>query len=55
VLKTLETEVAPGTFRQWTSLTLGGDDYKNFGSVVAWRVTLWRGGELLDEKKSFLW
>lgn len=55
VLKTLETEVAPGTFRQWTSLTLGGDDYKNFGSVVAWRVTLWNGGQLFGEQKSFLW
>ena len=55
VLKTLETEVAPRTFRQWTSLTLGGDDYKNFGSVVAWRVTLWNGGQLFGEQKSFLW
>jgi len=54
-LKTLETEVAPGTFRQWSNLTLGGDDYKKFGSVVAWRVTLWRGEQLLGEQKSFLW
>lgn len=53
--KTLETEVTPGTFRHWTSLTVGGDEYKQFGTVVAWRVTLWRGGRLLDEKKSFLW
>jgi hypothetical protein len=54
-LKNLETEVAPGRFRQWTSLTLGGDDFKNFGSVVAWRVTLWNGSQLLGEQKSFLW
>ncbi|HEX3890308.1 MAG TPA: hypothetical protein VHX90_05600 [Verrucomicrobiae bacterium] len=51
----LETEVTPGFFRSWTSLTLGGDDYKNFGEVVAWRVTLWNGEALLGEQKSFLW
>lgn len=54
-LKTLETEVTPRFFRQWTSLTLGGEEYKKFGAVVAWRVTLWRGDRQLDEKKSFLW
>jgi hypothetical protein len=53
--KTLETEVTPGTFRQWTSLTVGGAEYKKLGSVVAWRATLWRGLQLLDDKKSFLW
>jgi hypothetical protein len=51
----LETEVTPKFFRSWTSLTLGGSDYKNFGEVVAWRVTLWNGDELLGEQKSFLW
>jgi hypothetical protein len=51
----LETEVTPGFFRSWTSLALGGDDYKNFGEVVAWRVTLWNGDALLGEQKSFLW
>jgi hypothetical protein len=51
----LEQEVVPKYFRSWTSLTLGGDDYKTFGEVVAWRVTLWNGGELIGEQKSFLW
>jgi hypothetical protein len=51
----LETEVTPGFFRSWTSITLGGDDYKIFGEVVAWRVTLWNGDVLLGEQKSFLW
>lgn len=54
-LKTLETDVTPGTFRQWTNFALGHDDYKQFGSVVAWRVTLWRSGVQLGEQKSFLW
>jgi hypothetical protein len=51
----LEQEVTPEFFRSWTSLTLGGDDYKNFGGVVAWRATLWSGGQMLGEQKSFLW
>jgi hypothetical protein len=44
-----------GWFRHWTGLTLGGDDYKNFGEVTAWRVTLWENDKLLGEQKSFLW
>jgi hypothetical protein len=51
----LETEVAPRFFRRWTSLMLGGVDYENFGVLVAWRATLWNGGQLLGEQKSFLW
>jgi hypothetical protein len=51
----LETEVTPGFLRSWTSLKLAGDDLKNFGSLVAWRVTLWDGDRLLGEQKSFLW
>jgi hypothetical protein len=52
---TLEQSVTPGFFRSWTSLTLGGDAYKNFGEVTAWRATLWSGDQLLGEQKSFLW
>ena len=54
-LTTLETNVSPGFFRRWTSLKLEGDDLRNFGSLVAWRVTLWNGDQLLGEQKSFLW
>src|SRR5579872_1390508 len=28
-IRTLETNVVPGTFRQWTAIPLAGDDYKN--------------------------
>jgi hypothetical protein len=52
---TLETEAKPGWLSKWTALTLGGDDYKNFGQVTAWRATLWDGKQLLGEQKSFLW
>ncbi len=54
-LKTLEAEVTPGTFSQWTEIKFDGDEYKKFGSVVAWRVTLWSGDKQLSEEKSFLW
>ena len=52
---TLEQSVTPGFFRRWTSLVLGGADYKNFGELVAWRATLWSDDRLLGEQKSFLW
>lgn len=51
----LKQDVRPKFFRSWTPLTLGGDDFKNFGSLAAWRVTLWDGDRLLGEQKSFLW
>ena len=54
-LKTLEAAGVPRKFRQWTAIPLAGDDYKNFGSVVAWRVRLWNGDQMLAEQKSFLW
>jgi hypothetical protein len=54
-LKTFESEVTAGTFSKWTKFIFAGDDYKKFGSVVAWRTTLWNGDELLGEQKSFLW
>jgi hypothetical protein len=52
---TLEQSVAPHYFRHWTFFPLAGDDYKNFGEVVAWHATLWSGRQMLSEQKSFLW
>lgn len=54
-IKILEAEVATGSFNNWTEIKLTGDDYKNFGTVTAWRVTLWSGDKQLSEQKSFLW
>jgi hypothetical protein len=54
-MTTLETNVSPGWFRQWTAIPLAGRDYKEFGKVVAWRVRLWNGARLLGEQQSFLW
>ena len=42
-------------FSTWSAIALSGADYKEFGELMAWRVTLWSGGQLLGEQKSFLW
>ncbi|HUA37808.1 MAG TPA: hypothetical protein VMA35_05335 [Candidatus Sulfopaludibacter sp.] len=52
---TLEQTVTPHFFRHWNSLTLDGAAYKDFGELVAWRVTLWSGAQQLSEQRSFLW
>jgi hypothetical protein len=50
--KTKSQAVGPMTL---AALDLVGEEYKNFGRVTAWRVTLWEGSRLLGEQKSFLW
>jgi hypothetical protein len=54
---TLKKALPPksGWFSHWTRLTLDGEAYKKFGAVVAWRVTLWEGNQLLGQQQSFLW
>lgn len=52
---TLQTNLVLKPSRHWTSLAIGGADYKNFGLLVAWRVTLWDGNQMLGQQKSFLW
>lgn len=47
--------VTPRFFHHWTSLTLNGPAYKQFGALAAWRATLWDGRRLLGEQESFLW
>ena len=53
--KVLEQPVTSKIFHHWTSLTLNGTNYTNFGALSAWRATLWNGDQLLGEQKSFLW
>ncbi len=54
-LKTFESPVVAGRFSRWTQFSLDADAYRKFGSVVAWRATLWNRDQLLGEQKSFLW
>lgn len=52
--RTLETVLeSPG--KHWTRIAFTGEDYRNFGTIHAWRATLWAGETLLGEQKSFLW
>jgi hypothetical protein len=53
--KTIETEVTMTGISHWAAVKLDGKEYKKFGEVTAWRVTLWDGDQLLGEQKSFLW
>lgn len=54
--KTLEeTLPKPGFFSKWAVFKVTGSDFKEIGSLVAWRATLWQGDQQLSEQKSFLW
>jgi len=54
--KILEQQVTARSNRsRWTGLALAGEDYKQFGDVTAWRVTLLDGDRVLSEQQSFLW
>lgn len=50
-----KTVKADGWLSNWSSITLGGEDYKKFGELVSWRLTLWDGDKQVGEQKSFLW
>lgn len=53
---TVEKEVKfKGLFTAWSSLSLTREQYLALGGVSAWRATLWRDDEQIDEVKSFLW
>jgi hypothetical protein len=53
---TLEMPVKKsGLFSKWTQFSITGDQFKKFGELVAWRVTLWEGDRQLSEQESFLW
>ena len=51
----LEQPIRSGFFSKWSGLTLGGEDYKNFGELISWRATLMDGTNVVAEHKSFLW
>jgi hypothetical protein len=53
---TLEEPVKKsGFFGSWTDFNISGDKFKQFGELIAWRVTLWEGDRQLAERESFLW
>jgi hypothetical protein len=50
-----EPAVKSGHFSSWSEFRIEGADYKSFGQIVAWRVTLSEGGHQLGQLESFLW
>jgi hypothetical protein len=53
---TLEQPVKKGGFLgSWANFDLTGEQYKKFGELVAWRVTLFEGDKQLGQLESFLW
>jgi len=50
-----EPAVKTGHFGHWSEFRIEGADYKTFGQIVAWRVTLWEGDHQISELESFLW
>ena len=53
--KILEVPLTPGTSGAWTEVPFTGDEFKQFGSIIAWHTTLWSGTNMVGEQKSFLW
>jgi hypothetical protein len=53
--KAIELPVRHHWLSRWAAINFSGEEYKKFGEVTAWRVTLWDGEQLLGEQKSFLW
>ena len=37
------------------NLKIDGEDFKQFGQLVAWRVTCWEGDQQIASQQSFLW
>ncbi len=50
-----EPAVKNGHFSTWSEFRIEGVDYKTFGQIVAWRVTLFEGDHQLGQLESFLW
>jgi hypothetical protein len=47
--------VKNGHFSSWSEFRIEGAEYKAFGQIVAWRVTLLEGNHQLGQLESFLW
>jgi hypothetical protein len=50
-----EPAVKNGHFSSWSEFRIEGADYKTFGQIVAWRVTLFEGDHQIGQLESFLW
>ncbi|MDX1953240.1 MAG: hypothetical protein SFY81_13745 [Verrucomicrobiota bacterium] len=39
----------------WSAIQLNKAEYDQAGAIIAWRVSIWKGTQLLADQKSFLW
>lgn len=54
--RTFEAEDRPARwFSSWARIKLDKSTNEALGTIVAWRATVWRGGEMIAEQQSFLW
>lgn len=53
ILKSVQER--PGTERGTVEFSVTADAYQKGGRVLAWRIRLYRGGQLVDTKRSYLW
>lgn len=53
--KVERTLVVKNSRRHWDVIKFEGKEFKDFGQIVAWRVSIWQGKDLLTKKQSFLW
>jgi hypothetical protein len=44
-----------GRFSHWAEFRIEGATFRDFGQLVAWRVSLWEGDLQLGHLESFLW
>jgi hypothetical protein len=42
-------------YDRWTSVRLDNETFGRLGRLIAWRVSLWRGPQMIAEHQSFLW
>ncbi|MCL4179094.1 MAG: hypothetical protein KJ072_15300 [Verrucomicrobia bacterium] len=42
-------------YDRWSEVRLDDATYARLGRLIAWRVSLWRGPQMIAEQRSFLW
>lgn len=42
-------------YDRWSRVVLEDETFERLGRLIAWRVSLWRGPEMIAEQRSFLW
>ena len=54
--RTIENKVTTSRAgARWSAIEFSGEEYQKFGPVVAWRVSVWQGDQMVAKYQSFLW